>query len=68
MSLGLMKFKKLREPETPPLSIGTPSTTINGSFEALKDEPPRILIAAPAPGEPSPGVIETPAIFPANNS
>src|SRR6218665_487628 len=33
-------------------SIGNPSITINGSFEALKEEPPLILISEPEPGAP----------------
>ena len=31
---------------------GKPSITINGSLDALKEEPPRILISEPEPGAP----------------
>ncbi len=64
ISFGLMVDKIPREPPTLSLDIGNPSITINGSLEALIDEPPRILIVAPEPGAPPSDVIFTPATLP----
>ena len=44
--------------------MGTLSITINGSFEALSEEPPRIRMVAPPPGVPSLVVTFTPATLP----
>ena len=65
ISLGLIRLRKLPLPETePPTSIGTPSNTMSGSFEALSDAPPRMRMVDPAVGEPPPLTICTPAILP----
>jgi hypothetical protein len=57
----------LGEPAIPPLSNGTPSTTIKGSLLAFREAPPRILITLPLPGAPPFGVMLTPATLPAIN-
>ncbi len=63
MSLGSIVDKILVEPEGTALLKGKPSKIINGSFDAFKDEPPRIRISAFAPGAPPP-VTFTPEIRP----
>ena len=52
MSCGLIILRKLSAPEIPPSSKGTPSTTINGSLEALSEAPPRTRIVLPDVAEP----------------
>ena len=47
-----------------PLVIGTPSITYNGSFPAVIEERPRILMFATEPGVPEPLVIFKPATLP----
>ena len=64
MSAGLTIDNGLDKPFTPLLSIAKPSITINGSFDAFNEEPPRIRIVAPAPGVPLAEVTFTPAILP----
>ena len=65
MSFGLIKLRKFPLPLTlPPTSIGTPSSTIRGSFEAFSDAPPRIRMVLPADGEPPPLTICTPLTLP----
>ena len=79
ISLGFISFK--REPwVTPPfppvillppaydveLSIGTPSTIINGCIDPSIVLAPRILIVLPAPGSPLERVILTPEALPLN--
>ena len=54
----------LDTPLTPALSMGTLSITINGSFDALSEEPPRIRMVAAPPGVPSLVVTFTPATLP----
>ena len=69
MSFGLIMLRKFPLPLTePPTSIGTPSSTIRGSFEALSEAPPRTRIVEPAVGEPPLLTICTPAIFPLTSS
>jgi len=68
MSLGFTKERKLELPDTFPLEIGIPSMMIRGSFEAFRDEPPRILIVAPEPGAPPEVLITTPGVLPTSNS
>ncbi len=63
MSFGFTIAKGLVKPCTPLLSIASPSITINGSFLAFNDEPPRIRIVAPPPGVPL-EITFTPAILP----
>ena len=67
ISLGLIKESGLAAPAIPPLSKGTPSTTIKGSFDALIEVPPLILKVLPPPGEPSFEVIFNPATLPIIN-
>ena len=67
MSFGLIKDKGLAAPEIPPLSKGTPSTTIKGSLLALMDVPPRRRKVLPEPGAPSFDVTFNPATLPINN-
>ena len=64
MSLGLMSAKAFADPAIPPLSKGTPSTTIKGSLLAFMEVPPRIRMLEPEPGAPSLEVIFTPATLP----
>ena len=64
MSLGLIRSSGLDIPTPAPCATGTPSMTIRGSFEALSEAEPRILILEPEPGPPSPGVTSRPATFP----
>ena len=64
MSLGLIKDNGLAAPAIPPLSKGTPSTTISGSFEALMEVPPRKRNVLPEPGAPSLDVTLRPATLP----
>ncbi|MNL14369.1 hypothetical protein D3C87_1353050 [compost metagenome] len=68
ISLGLIKLKKLPLlPLIPPVSKGTPSSTIKGSLLALSDAPPRIRIVLPAEGEPLLDITCTPAVLPLIN-
>ena len=53
ISLGLINDSGLAAPAIPPLSKGTPSTTIKGSLLALMDVPPLNLMVLPDPGAPS---------------
>lgn len=64
ISLGLMDERGLLVPLIPSFDTGSPSITIRGSFDALRDEPPRIRMVDPEPGAPSPVVTTTPADFP----
>ena len=65
MSFGLMRERKFVPiPLTPPLSRGTPSRTIRGSFDAFNDAPPLILMVLPPVGEPPEERIWTPDTFP----
>ncbi|MNE80487.1 hypothetical protein D3C80_1770600 [compost metagenome] len=66
ISLGSIVDKTLVAPSGTALLIGSPSITIKGSLEALKEDPPRILISAFAPGAPPPTTL-TPAIRPLIN-
>ncbi|MCY1242246.1 hypothetical protein D9M72_551980 [compost metagenome] len=61
----MIEARALVDPPLAPLSIGRPSITINGSFEAPKEAPPRILISDPEPGAPF-VVIVKPATLPFN--
>ena len=64
ISFGLINDKGFAAPAIPPLSSGTPSTTINGSLEALIEVPPRSLSVLPEPGAPSLEVTLRPATLP----
>src|SRR5574344_186259 len=65
ISLGLTRLRKFPLPAIlPETSNGTPSITINGSFDALRDAPPRIRMVLPSVGEPPPLVICTPLTLP----
>lgn len=68
MSFGFIIPRILLEPDVEELSIAIPSITIRGSLLADKEEPPRILMAEPAPGAPPGEIILTPAAFPLNAS
>ncbi len=57
ISEGLIEASPFFIPGDASLEVGTPSITIRGSLLALRDAPPLILICAPEPGLPSPGVI-----------
>lgn len=65
MSFGFIEANTLVEPPLASLSKGRPSITINGSFLAFKEEPPRILIVDPEPGAPL-VVMFKPATLPFN--
>ena len=67
MSFGLIKESGLAAPAIPPLSKGTPSTTISGSFDALIEVPPRRRKVLPEPGAPSFEVTFKPATLPITN-
>src|SRR5690606_6749239 len=64
ISLGLMVLSRFAEPDTPLLSTGTPSITINGSLLAFNDADPLIRILLPPPAAPPPGVISNPGTLP----
>ena len=69
MSFGLMRLRKLLWPLTlPPTSMGTPSSTMRGSFDALSDAPPRTRMVLDALGEPPELMICTPATLPLMSS
>ena len=67
MSFGLIKESGLAAPAIPPLSSGTPSTTMSGSLEALMEVPPRKRSVLPEPGAPSLEVTFKPATLPITN-
>ena len=48
--------------------MGTPSNTISGSLDALRDAPPRTRIVEPEVGDPPPLIICTPATLPFTSS
>ena len=69
MSFGFIRLRKFPPPDMePPTSIGTPSSTINGSLDALSDAPPRMRMVETDVGEPPPFTICTPAILPFTSS
>ena len=67
MSFGLINESGFATPAIPPLSNGTPSTTINGSLLALMEVPPRKRKVLPEPGAPSFDVTFNPATLPMIN-
>ena len=68
MSFGLIIAITLLTPVAVLLSMVSPSTTSSGSLLALSDEPPRMRICAPAPGEPPAVITSTPATLPTSMS
>src|SRR5664280_1650741 len=64
ISFEFRRFSEFGIPDTPLLSIGTPSITIRGSLLADIDDPPLILIVDEDEGSPPPLVMETPGILP----
>ena len=67
ISFGLITFKPLLAPPTPPASKGTPSTTYKGFEFKFNDPIPLIKTFESSPGAPLFETIETPATFPLIN-